>query len=219
MFSGIIIRELLMGYRRAFVWLTPLVFFVLVGVVFSIAVGAAPATLRQIATGVIWTAALLSSLLAQDSLFRYDGDCGYLEQALLSAQPLVIFVAAKIVAHWLLSGLPLLVITPLLALLLNFPNDAMFALLITIPLGALLLSLLAAFGAALTLGQNNSLLLALLTLPFAIPVLIFAVSIANNAGNGMPYAAPLSLLAALTLLMMTILPFATAAVLRAAGGQ
>lgn len=218
MFWGVVRRELRLAYRRPFVWLTPLFFFVLVGVVFSIAVGAYPSTLRQIAIGVIWTAALLSGLLASDSLFRDDFASGYLEQAVASSQPLFIFVCAKVFVHWLLTGVPLLAATPLMSALLNLSPQAFPALLLSIPFGTIVLSLLAAFGAALTLGQNQALLLPLLILPFCLPVLIFAVSIADSAAAGMPLAAPVSLLAALALFLLTVLPFAIASVLRSRAG-
>lgn len=216
--GGILRRELTVFMRRPTVWLLPPLFFLLVATIFAVVGGDSPAALQALAPAVIWSAALLAGLLSQEGIFRPDDDNGFIEQALLSAQPLPLFVLAKVAAHWLLTGLPLTLMSPLAALLVGMSAGGMPTLLLTLPLGTAVLSLLASFAAALTLGQKNPLLATLLVMPLCIPVLIFSVAAVAAALSGFPVAAPLSLLAALVVLSLTLLPLATAGVLRVLGG-
>lgn len=218
-FAGLLRRDLLLLSRRPVLWLLPPAFFLLVVAIFSIAAADAPLATRAVAPGVIWTAALFASLLAQDGIFRPDAESGHMEQVLASSRPLPLFALAKAAAHWLLTGLPLAFIAPLAALMLQFPPAALPALLFTLPLGTAVLSLLAAFAASLTLAGNNVLLPVLLVLPLALPVLIFSVAVVSAALSGFPILAPAAFLAALAVLALTFLPLATAGVLRAAGGD
>ena len=219
LFVSVLRRDLMLFSRRAFVWITPLAFFLLVVLVFSIAASPAAEVLRAVAPGVLWVAVLLGGLLAQESMFRADHENGFIEQALVSAQPLPLFVLAKATAHWLLTAAPLLLLLPLAAEMLRLPAAALPALLLSLPFGTAALSLLAAFAAALTLEHKTALLPVLLVVPMCVPVLIFAAAVSRNAAAGLPIAAPLSFLAALTVLALTLLPLGTAGVLRALGGQ
>lgn len=218
-FAGVLRREIMLLCRRPVLWLTPLAFFVLAATLFSIAVGARPTELRTGAPGLVCVSALLAGLLSHEGIFRADYESGFLEQALVSAQPLAVFIAAKTFAHWLFTGVPLTLAAPLVAMLLYFPLSALPALLMVLPTATAALSVWAAFGAALTLASKNGLLTALLLLPLLVPVLIFAAATLENAVTGAPLAASLSLLAALTVLSATFLPLATAAVLSATGGR
>ncbi|MGZ8248579.1 heme exporter protein CcmB, partial [Methylomagnum sp.] len=171
--------------------------------------------LRKIAPGVIWIAALLAALFSLENMFRSDFDDGALEQMALSPHPLSALVLAKVLAHWLVSGLPMLLMAPLLALFLSMPPKAIYALELTLLVGTPLLSLIGAIGVALTVGlRRGGVLLSLLVLPLYIPVLIFATNAVTAAGAGMPVDGQLYFLAALLALAFTLAPFATAAALR-----
>ncbi|MDM5147453.1 heme exporter protein CcmB [Candidatus Persebacteraceae bacterium Df01] len=208
-------RDLLLAARNPGDWLTPLIFFLLVAAVFPLAVGPEPDTLRRIAPGVIWSLALLSSLLSQDAIFRSDAEDGVLEQLLLSPQPLVLAVLAKTAAHWLAYCAPLVLLAPLLGVWLQLPADSLGVLLLTLPLGTGIFSLLAAFCAALLTGARRSHFLgALLALPLCLPAVIFAAATVTAVTP----AAPLLLLAALFMLSLTVLPIATATALRLGSG-
>jgi len=207
-FFTLLKRDLTLSLRRSSDWLNPLVFFVIV-------VGPDGQLLSEIAPGVIWVAALLATLLALDGLFRDDFADGSLEQLLLSPHPLPVLVIAKTCAHWLVSGLPLVVLSPLLALLMQLPVKALPALLLSLVLGTLCLSLIGSIGAALTVGlKRGSVLLALLVLPLFIPVLIFGSSTVAAAAGGFETGAQLSLLAGLFFLALALSPWAAAAALR-----
>ncbi|MEN9461660.1 MAG: hypothetical protein RIS84_1680, partial [Pseudomonadota bacterium] len=154
-------------------------------------------------------------LLSLDTLFRSDFEDGSLEQMVLTHHSLPLLVLAKVLAHWLVAGLPLLVIAPFLGVLLFLPTDAMFPLMVTLLLGTPVLSLIGAIGVALTVGlRRGGVLLSLLVLPLYIPVLIFAASAVATAGTGLPIAGQLYFLAALLTLSLTLAPFAAAAALR-----
>jgi len=157
-FVGVLRRDLLLFSRRAFVWITPFAFFLLVVLVFSIAASPTAEVLRNVAPGVLWVAVLLGGLLAQESMFRADNENGFIEQALVSPQPLPLFVLAKATAHWLLTAAPLLLLLPLAAEMLRLPAAALPAMLLSLPFGTAALSLLAAFAAALTLEHKTALL-------------------------------------------------------------
>ena len=167
------------------------------------------------APGVIWVAALLAAMLSLDSIFRSDFDDGSLEQMLLSPHPVSILVLAKVCAHWLVTGLPLLLTAPLLAAMLGMSNSALPTLLLTILLGTPILSLIGAIGVALTVGlRKNSIILSLLVLPLYVPVLIFAASATENAAVGFDPSAQIYMLLAFLLFSISLSPWATAAALR-----
>lgn len=214
-FATLLKRDLTLAMRRRSDWLNPLVFFVLVVILFPLGIGPDGTLLSEIAPGVIWVAALLATLLALDGLFRDDFEDGALEQLLLSPQPLPVLVIAKVLAHWLISGLPLVLLSPLLALFLQLQFRAVPVLLISLVLGTLSLSLIGSVGAALTVGlRRGGVLLPLLVLPLYIPVLIFGSSSVAAASSGLPTEAQLSLLAALFFLALALTPWAAAAGLR-----
>lgn len=214
-FAILLRRDLTLAYRRRSEIINPLLFFVLVTAMFPLGIGADPALLRDIGPGIIWVAALLASLLSLETVFRSDFDDGSLEQLLLSPHPLSVLMVAKVLAHWLVTGLPLLIVSPLLSVLLNLSGDATRTLLITLALGTPVLSLIGAIGVALTVGlRKGGTILSLLVLPLYVPVLIFAASAVANSDAGLPVSAHLSLLAALLVLATSLSPAATAASLR-----
>ena len=208
-------RDLLLAFRSRHEWLNPLFFFVMVVTLFPLGLGPEPARLAEMAPGVIWVAALLAALLGMDALFRSDFDDGNLEQWLLSPQPLPLLVLAKVVAHWLMTGLPLTCLSPLLALLMNLPPTAIATLVWSLALGTPVLSLIGAIGAALTVGlSRGGVLLSLLVLPLYIPVLIFAAGGVSAAAMGVSASGQLALLGALLCLSLALAPLAIAAALR-----
>jgi heme exporter protein B len=208
-------RDLRLAMRRWDQVADPLVFFVMVTTLFPLALSPELSRLREVAPGVLWVAALLSSLLAADSLLRSDAQDGTLEQYVLSGQPLTWLLLAKTAAHWMLSGLPLVLMSPLVALALGVPADALDTVIASLLMGTLTLSLLGAIGAALTIGlRRGSLLLALLVLPLAMPLLIFGARAVELAIAGEPVAGPMYLLAALLVLTLTLAPLTTAAAVR-----
>ncbi|MDH3831220.1 MAG: heme exporter protein CcmB [Gammaproteobacteria bacterium] len=214
-FLILIRRDLMLAVRHRAEMANPILFFVLVTSLFPLGIGANPALLQAVAPGVIWVAALLAALLSIENVFRSDFEDGSLEQYLLSSHPVSVLVLAKITAHWLITGLPLLLISPLLGILLGLPVDAIKVLFITLLLGTPVLSLIGAVGVALTVGlRKGGMILSLLVLPLYIPVLIFASSAVDTAAAGLPVTAHLSLIAALLLLALSLSPFATAAALR-----
>jgi len=214
-FSLLLWRDLLLAYRRRTEMINPLLFFVLVTALFPLGIGANPELLRTIAPGIIWVAALLAAILSLDSVFRSDFDDGSLEQFLISAQPLSVLVLAKVIAHWLITGLPLLIVAPLLGLLLDLPGPSIVTLMLTLLLGTPVLSMIGAIGVALTVGlRRGGVILSLLVLPLYIPVLIFAANAVETSGAGLPITAHLSLLSALLVLSVSLTPLATAAALK-----
>ncbi|MDD2815230.1 MAG: heme exporter protein CcmB [Thiotrichaceae bacterium] len=214
-FGILLKRDLLLAYRRRSELANPLLFFVMVVSLFPLGVSPESKVLQTLAPGIIWVAALLAALLSLDTLFRSDFEDGSLEQMVLTHHSLPLLVLAKVLAHWLVAGLPLLVIAPFLGVLLFLPTDAMFPLMVTLLLGTPVLSLIGAIGVALTVGlRRGGVLLSLLVLPLYIPVLIFAASAVATAGTGLPIAGQLYFLAALLTLSLTLAPFAAAAALR-----
>jgi heme exporter protein B len=208
-------RDLTLAFRQRAEMINPLLFFVLVTAMFPLGIGADPALLRAIGPGIIWVAALLAALLSLDSVFRSDFQDGSLEHFLLSAHPLSILVLAKTIAHWLITGLPLLIVSPLLGLLLDLPADAVWTLILTLALGTPVLSMVGAIGVALTVGlRRGGMILSLLVLPLYVPVLIFAANAVETASAGLPITAHLSLLTALLALACSLSPVATAAALK-----
>jgi heme exporter protein B len=214
-FLAVIRRELLAALRKPGQVFNPLLFYILAVALFPLGVGPERELLQSIASGVVWVAALLSVLLALESLFRADFEEGGLELLALSPVPLPLLALAKILAHWLLTGLPLIVLSPLLGLLLALPAASVNVLVLTLALGTPVLSLIGAIGAALTLAvRSNGALLALLVLPLYIPVLIFAAGAVSASMAGLPLAGQMYFLAALLVLALTLAPPAVAAAIR-----
>ena len=214
-FSVLIRRDLLLAARRRAEMANPLLFFILVTSLFPLGIGADTRLLQAVAPGVIWVAALLAALLSLDSVFRSDFEDGSLEQYLLSSHPVSVLVLAKIIAHWMITGLPLLLVSPLLGVLLGLPDDGIKTLFFTLLLGTPVLSLIGSVGVALTVGlRKGGMILSLLVLPLYVPLLIFAAGAVDSAAAGLPVTAHLSLIAALLVLALSLSPFATAAALR-----
>lgn len=213
--TTIIRRELLIAFRRKADILNPLWFFIIVITLFPLSIGPEPVLLARIAAGIVWVAALLSALLSLERLFRDDFSDGSLEQMMLMPMPLSVLVLAKVFAHWVLTGLPLIIISPLLAILLSLDFNSWLAIVLTLLLGTPTLSFLGAVGVALTVGlQKGGVLLSLLILPLYIPVLIFATSAIDAADLGMAYNGQLAILGALFMGSATLTPFAISSALR-----
>jgi heme exporter protein B len=211
----IVWRDLLLAMRRRSDVATALLFFVVVASLFPLGIGAEPELLRAVAPGVIWVAALLSSLLSLGRLFESDHADGTLEQLLLGAAPLGIIAVAKVAAHWLVAGLPLVAIAPLLALQYGLRADLYGVLALSLALGTPVLSLIGGIGAALTLGlRGGGVLIALLVLPLYVPVLILGAGAVEMAAAGLAPGAQLLLLAAALVVAAAFAPWAIAAALR-----
>ena len=208
-------RDLLLAWRRKSDVATALLFFVIVASLFPLGVGAEPNLLREIASGVIWVAALLSSMLSLSRLFAADHADGTLEQMLLGAAPLGVVVAAKAAAHWIVAGLPLALIAPLIALQYDVAAALWPVLALSLLLGTPVLSMIGAIGAALTLGlRGGGILLSLLVLPLYVPVLILGAGSVDMASAGMGGEGQLLLLAAMLVGSCAFAPWAIAAALR-----
>ena len=211
----VIFRELLLAVRRSSDVLTVLLFFVIVVSLFPLGIGPDPALLRTIAPGAIWVAALLASMLALQRIFAADHADGTLEQMLLGITPMGVTVAAKVFAHWLVTGLPLVLISPVLGLQFDLPRELLGVLALSLALGTPVLSLIGAIGAALTLGLRGAgALLSLLVLPLYVPVLIIGTGAAESAASGLGGSAQLLLLGALLIFAGAFAPWAAAAALR-----
>lgn len=214
-FFAVFRRDLILAFRRRAEVANPIFFFILIVTLFPLGIGAQPKLLQTIAPGIIWVSALLAVMLSLDSLFRSDFDDGSLEQMLLNPHPLSILVLAKIIAHWLVTGLPLLVVTPLLAIFLGLPEQAMGTLLITLILATPVLSLIGSIGVSLTVGlRRGGVILSLLVLPLYVPVLIFASNAVAMAGNGLAVEAQINILIAMFFLSVVLAPLATATALK-----
>lgn len=214
-FRDMLVRDSLLAYRRGSETLNPLLFFIIVVTLFPLAVTPEIATLALIGPGIVWVAALLATLLSLPSLFHSDFDDGTLEQLLLSPYPLSMLVSAKILAHWLVTGLPLIIIAPLLALFLHLSVPAIGILMLSLLLGTPTLSLMGAIGAGLTVGlRHGGVLLALIILPLYVPILIFGAGAVINAMAGAPVQGQLAMLAAFLMLAITLAPLASAGALR-----
>jgi heme exporter protein B len=208
-------RDLVLAFRRKSELVNPLIFFLIVVTLFPIGVSPEPQFLAQLAPGLLWVAALLSTLLSMESLFKADFEDGSLEQLLLSPQPLFMVVLAKVFAHWLMSGLALTLVAPILAIMLFLPFEGMPGLMLSLLLGTPTLSLIGAIGAALTVGlRRGGVLISLLVLPLYIPVLIFGSSAVQAAITGLPLGGYFALLGALLALALALAPLATGAALR-----
>ena len=213
--NTIIRRELLIAFRRQADIFNPLWFFIIVITLFPLSIGPEPNLLARIAAGIVWVAALLSALLSLERLFRDDFQDGSLEQMMLMPIPLPLVVMSKVLAHWLLTGLPLILISPLLAILLSLGFNTWLGVVLTLLIGTPTLSFIGAIGVALTVGlQKGGVLLSLLVLPLYIPILIFATSAIDAASLGMAYNGQLAILGAMLMGSMTLTPFAISAALR-----
>jgi heme exporter protein B len=210
-------RDLLLAMRRRSEVLTALFFFVIVTSLFPLGIGPEPAMLRKIAPGVLWVGALLATMLGLQRMFAADHADGTLEQMALSPTPMPLLVAGKNLAHWLVSGLPLVILAPILGLQFDLDGESLVVLTLGLLIGTPVLSLIGAIGAALTLGvRGGGVLLSLLVLPLYIPTLIFGAGAVQAHSSGQGAAGHLSLLAALLALALFFAPWATTAALRIA---
>ncbi len=208
-------RDLLLVFRHRNDIVNPLAFFLMVAVLFPLGVSPDPSFLSEVASGVIWVAALLACLLSVDGIFRSDYDDGSLEQMLVSPQSLLLLVYAKVLSHWLISGFCLALISPLVAMMFFLPESAYFSLVLSLLLGTPTLSLMGAIGAALTVGlRKGGVLISLLVLPLYIPVLIFGAGTVQAGAMGLPIQGYLALLAAILVFSLMFAPFAIAAALK-----
>ena len=208
-------RDLLIAYKRKNDLFNPFMFFVLVATLFPIGISPEPEALGEISAGVLWISALLASLLAMDNLFRSDFEDGSLELLMLSPHPLYFLVLAKNIAHWLVSGLPIVLVSPLIAYMLNFPEGAYSTLALTLLLGTPVLSLLGSIGVALTVGLGSrGLILAVITLPMSVPVLIAGTLTVSQTLEGASLSGYLAIMGAMLVAALTLAPLASAAALR-----
>jgi heme exporter protein B len=215
LFVAVLLRDLKLASRRRIDALLPLAFFLVALSLFPLGVGPEAQTLRIIAPGIVWVCALLASMLSVSQLFASDLADGSLEQMLLAPQPAIVLAAAKCTVHWLLTGLPLIIATPLMGLLFDISGPALAALVAGLVLGTPILSLLGALGAALTLGlRSGGMLLILIVLPLATPALIFGAGAVSTVEAGLSASGHFSLLGALLIATSIGAPLATAAALR-----
>jgi len=216
-FGAIVARDLRLALRQGMDSVMVVAFFVIAAVLFPLGVGPEPNLLSRIAPGVLWVSALLAVLLSLERLFNGDFEDGSLELLALSPPPLEVVVLAKVTAHWLVTGVPLIAAAPVLAVLLHLPADGFFLLVVALLLGTPTLSLIGAVGAALILGsRRGGVLLALLILPLFVPVLIFGVGAVEAALGGFAARAPLLLMGAMLAGALALCPWAAAAALRQA---
>jgi heme exporter protein B len=214
-FFLVVHRELCLSFRRPEQLFQPLVFFLIVTTLFPLGLSLQLSALRDIAPGVLWVAALLSSLLSLDSLFKSDADDGTLEQLALSGQGLTLIVVAKTCAHWLVTGLALVIVSPIVATALGIPTTAFATMMLSLALGTLTLSWLGAIGAGLTIGlRRGNVLLSLIVLPLATPLLIFGAAATDRAISEASTAGAVYFLAALCVFTCTLAPWAATAALR-----
>ena len=214
-FIAIVRRDLRLAVHNRSDLVNPLLFFLIVVSLFPFGVGSSPEELRLIGPGVIWVAALLATLLGLDYLFKPDFDDGTLEQMTLSPHPLTLLVLGKILVHWLISGVPLVLISPLLAVFMNIKYELIPVLMASLLIGTPSLSLIGAIGVALTAGiRRGGVLLTLLVLPLYIPILIFGASLLQAASVGLPVSGQFYVLAAILMCALALAPLATAAALR-----
>jgi heme exporter protein B len=214
---AIVRRDLLMVMRRKSEVLTALFFFVIVSSLFPLGIGPEPALLRKIAPGVLWVGALLATMLGLQRMFAADHADGTLEQMAISPTPLVWLVVGKVAAHWLVSGLPLVLMAPVLGIQFDLDTGALGVLMLALLLGTPLLSMIGAIGAALTLGvRGGGVLLSLLVLPLYVPALIFGAGAVESHISGLGAGGHLSLLAAILILAALFAPWAATAALRIA---
>lgn len=213
--AGIIQRDLVLAFRQKGELAQPLLFVLMVVTLFPLGVGPSPELLQRIGPGIIWIAAILSGLMGMERIFRDDFQDGSLEQMMMSGQPLVLIAVAKIVCHWLVNFVPLIILTPLLALFLNLNFVMTKAVMLTLLLGTPVLSMLGAVGVALTVGlRKGGLILSLMLIPVFIPLLIFATSAIESAAMQLPYLPQLAIMGAILLLTAALSPFAVSHALK-----
>ncbi|MFL2855142.1 MAG: heme exporter protein CcmB [Pseudohongiellaceae bacterium] len=214
-FRATLKRDLIIAYKRKNDVLNPFMFFLIVATMFPIGISPDPDRLGEIAAGVLWISALLASLLAMDNLYRADYEDGSLEQLLLSPHPLYFLVLAKNISHWLVSGLPVVLVSPLIAYMLNLPDAAYSIIFITLLIGTPVLSLLGSIGVALTVSLGSrGLILAVITLPMSVPVLIAGTLTVQETLNGASLGGYLAVMGAMFVGALTLAPVASAAALR-----
>ncbi len=217
--AGLVRRDLRLAAQHPFQWLMPLGFFILAAMILPLGVGTDQNLLQSFAPGALWLCALLAALLAQEGMFRTDYEDGTLDLLLISPCPLPLLIASRVFVQWLVTGLPAVVIAPLLAHSYGLSWTSGWILAITLLLGTPLISLLGAVGASLVVGLNRGgMLITLLVLPLCVPVLIFATAAVRATAGGLPVSGHLLLLAAMLVLAATLAPLACAAGLRASGG-
>ena len=210
-------RELALNLRQAGDFSVTIIFFVLVSILFPLGIGPLPSLLTKIAPGIIWISALLAALLSLDRIFSIDYEDGTLEQFALSPGSLSLFVSAKLLAHWVTTGLPLIIITPAIALIYNIPIYVLPVLILSMALGTPIISLVGGVGAALSLGaKRGGVLLSLLVMPLLVPVLIFGTAVTETALIGFSPKSPLLLLGGMLLASIAVIPTVTATALRQA---
>jgi heme exporter protein B len=214
-FAAVLARDLRLAARRRIESLLPVAFFLVAVSLFPLGVGPEPQTLRQIAPGIVWVCSLLAAMLSVNTLYAGDLADGSLEQMLLAPCSVLQLVWAKAAAHWLVSGLPLIVAAPVIGLMFGLPAQALATLVVGLLLGTPILSLLGSLGAALTLGlRSGGMLLILIVLPLATPTLIFGAGAVDAVGSGLSASGHHSLLGALLIASALVVPWATAAALR-----
>ena len=212
---ALLIRDLRLAVRAGGGFGLGLAFFLLVAVIVPLGVGPEPSVLARIAPGILWVGALLACLLSLDRIFALDYEDGSLDLLAVSPMPLEAVVAVKSLAHWLVTGLPLVLVSPVLGVLLNLPGTGYLWLVISLALGTPALSVIGAFGAALTVGvKRGGLLMSLLVLPLYMPTLIFGAEVVKRGAAGLAVGTPLALLAGITAGAVALLPFASAAAIR-----
>jgi len=215
LFTAIIRRDVMITVRNRADAANTVAFYVIVFTLFPLAIGQNPTQLQALAPGVIWIAALLATLLGLEGLFRSDFDDGSLEQLLLTSGPVPLLILGKILAHWCVTGLPLILVTPLLAPMMQLSSLSTAVLLLTLLIGTPILSLVGSIGTALTVGtRRGGVLLTLIVLPLYIPVLVFGSTAVHNAGLGLPIAGQIYLLSAMAILALCLTPFAAAAAIK-----
>lgn len=214
-FTAYLKRDLLLSYRRLGEAASPLMFFLLVSILIPLGVSPDPGRLAELAPGMIWVMALLATLLSTEGLFATDHQDGSLEQMLIAPQLLALPVLGKVTAHWLVTGLPLTMVSPLIGLMLSLPPVAMVPMMASLAVGTACLSLIGAVGAALTVSlRKGGLLLSILVIPLYIPVIIFGSAVVQTAVDGFNWLGPLAILAAMLCAAIALCPLAIAGALR-----
>ncbi|MGQ9425334.1 heme exporter protein CcmB [Gilvimarinus sp. F26214L] len=208
-------RDLLLAYRHRGELLNPVLFFFLVSMLIPLGVSPEPEVLSMVAPGIIWVMALLATLLSMDGLFRSDFDDGTLEQLVVSPHPLYLMVLTKVAVHWLVTGLPLTLVSPLLGLWMSLPGEGFVALFLTLLIGTVSLSMIGAIGAGLTVSlRRGGVLISLIIIPFYTPVLLFGTVAVSNAITGLPYGGLVAILGSFMALSMGLAPLATAGAIK-----
>ncbi|MEE4219050.1 MAG: heme exporter protein CcmB [Xanthomonadales bacterium] len=214
-FFALVRRDLLLAFRRRTELLFPVIFLLVVVSLFPLGIGPSPQLLGRIAPGVIWIAALLATVISLDALFRSDYEDGTLEQFVISGHPLTLIALAKILTHWLVAGLPIVLMSPLLAVWMNLPSGTLGVMVATLIIGTPILSLIGSIGVGLTISlKRGGQLLSLLVFPLYVPILIIATAAVMASADALPYTQFLGLLAAGLITSLTLAPFAAAAALK-----